>query len=295
MKWFRWYRGTAERAKFRVIAKQASNTGMGGGTVHPDRVDGAVFLTDVLAVWVTLLEDAGNASHWGYVTRNATYIATLLDVGVTEVQAIIDGMIAEEMLEVVKKGNGACRYHIVNWEKYQHFSDTDPTAPVRQKRYRDKRKRNALLTGTDTDTDTEKKDSVAKATDAEPASDPRTTLFRSGLETLARITGKTPNSCRSLVGRWLADVSDEAIHVLGAIEEADRNRVADPVAWITRALKPKQRSFGQPSSAAADRKEATRQKWDQVCERLREYSQETGGGSSGSVVPLISRPRVRGP
>lgn len=51
----------------------------------------------------------------------------------------------------------------------------------------------------------------------------------------AAITGKTPDSCRSLIGKWLKTVNDEAIHILGAIEDAERNRIADPVR-ITRAL-----------------------------------------------------------
>jgi hypothetical protein len=159
MKWFRWYRGTAERARFRVIADRASHSGMGGGSVHEDRVDGAVFHTDVLSVWVALLEDAGNALHWGYVTRDARYIATLLDLGTPEVEAILLGMVEEEMIEPI----GSDRYHVVNWEKYQYISDTDPTNSERQKRYRMKRVSNALVTGTDTDTDTEKKEEGASA------------------------------------------------------------------------------------------------------------------------------------
>jgi uncharacterized protein YdaU (DUF1376 family) len=84
-----------------------------------------------------------------------------------------------------------------------------------------------------------KKDSELRSSDALPASrDIRGELFGRGLKTLAEITGKTPDSCRSLVGRWLKTVNDEAIHVLGAIEDAERNRVADPVAWITQMLKP---------------------------------------------------------
>lgn len=88
--------------------------------------------------------------------------------------------------------------------------------------------------------ESEKKDSEANASGADAPRDVRKELFEEGLQILARITGKTPNSCRSTVGLWLKSVDDEAIHVLGAIEEADRNRVADPVAWINRALKPKQ-------------------------------------------------------
>jgi hypothetical protein len=66
-------------------------------------------------------------------------------------------MIEEEMIEPCAKSQKSGRYHIVNWEKYQFVSDTDPTAPIRQKRYREKRKSNAFQTRTDTDTDTDKK------------------------------------------------------------------------------------------------------------------------------------------
>jgi uncharacterized protein YdaU (DUF1376 family) len=98
------------------------------------------------------------------------------------------------------------------------------------------------IVGTKDDTVTvtvTKKDSEANASGGEPPNDPRTRLFNAGLKTLANITGKTPDSCRSQVGRWLKAANDEAIHVLAAIEDAERNRVADPVAWIERVLTPK--------------------------------------------------------
>ena len=50
------------------------------------------------------------------------------------------------------------------------------------------------------------------------------------------MTGKTPDSCRSLVGKWLKSVNDEAIYVLAAIEDAERNKIADPVPWINQVL-----------------------------------------------------------
>jgi uncharacterized protein YdaU (DUF1376 family) len=100
------------------------------------------------------------------------------------------------------------------------------------------------IVGTKDDTVTvtvTKEDSEAIAS-ADPPPDPRTKLFSESLQTLARITGKTPDSCRSIVGKWLKAVDDEAIHVIAAIEDADRNRVANPTAWITRVLSPKERN-----------------------------------------------------
>lgn len=85
----------------------------------------------------------------------------------------------------------------------------------------------------------QKERTEANASGADAPPDPRTKLFRESLETLARMTGKTPDSCRSLVGKWLKSVDDEAIHVIAAIEDAERNRIADPVAWINRTLKPR--------------------------------------------------------
>jgi 5-methylcytosine-specific restriction endonuclease McrA len=85
-----------------------------------------------------------------------------------------------------------------------------------------------------------KRNSEPIGSDASASRDIRGELFGQGLETLARITGKTPDSCRSLVGKWLKSVNDEAIHVKAAIQDAERNRVADPVAWINRALSPYQ-------------------------------------------------------
>lgn len=78
--------------------------------------------------------------------------------------------------------------------------------------------------------------------------DARTDLFRRGLQTLARITGKTPDGCRSLVGQWLKIAGDEAIHVTVAIEDAERNRIADPVPWIRRKLESLGRGQRAPPS-----------------------------------------------
>jgi uncharacterized protein YdaU (DUF1376 family) len=93
-----------------------------------------------------------------------------------------------------------------------------------------------------------KKDTEATASDAVASPpvvpDPRADLFNRGRQTLERITGKTPDSARALIGRFLKLANDEAVAVLGAIEDADRNRIADPVPWINRALG--QRARGDP-------------------------------------------------
>lgn len=96
---------------------------------------------------------------------------------------------------------------------------------------------------------------VPPSADASASDDPRSALFDRGLKSLAQLTGKTPDSSRSLVGKWLKSVADEAIHVLAAIDDAMQERPADPVGWITARLKQFQRNEvndgrrGQPLAA----------------------------------------------
>lgn len=66
---------------------------------------------------------------------------------------------------------------------------------------------------------------------------PRQRLFSDGLAMLQEITGKGPDGTRRLLARWLRDCGDEAINVLGLIEDAKREQVADPVSWITVRLR----------------------------------------------------------
>lgn len=66
--------------------------------------------------------------------------------------------------------------------------------------------------------------------------DARTKLFRTGLDILKRISGRNDGGCRTLIGKWLRTAQDDAITVMAAIEDAEHQRVANPVPWIERAL-----------------------------------------------------------
>jgi uncharacterized protein YdaU (DUF1376 family) len=81
-----------------------------------------------------------------------------------------------------------------------------------------------------------KKDSEPTALAQAPI-DHRKRLFDDGLQKLAIMTGKGPDACRSFVGKCLKASGDDAVTVLGLIEEAERNRVVDPSAWIAARLK----------------------------------------------------------
>ncbi len=124
----------------------------------------------------------------------------------------------------------------------------------------------------------EDKNSEAKASGADAPRDVRSELFNRGLETLARLTGKGPDACRSFVGKCLKAASDDAVTVLGLIEEAGRNRVVDPSAWISARLK----ATGPPISAKPLTEFQLKQReTNDVRAQLRNYAKggEIGGNS----------------
>lgn len=87
--------------------------------------------------------------------------------------------------------------------------------------------------------------SEASASGAE-APDHRKRLFGEGLDKFQSMTGKGPDSSRSFLGKCLREAGDDALVVLAAIEDAERNQVIDPSAYIARLLKG--RSNGQTGS-----------------------------------------------
>lgn len=94
-----------------------------------------------------------------------------------------------------------------------------------------------------------RKDSEARASGAEAPVDHRTRLFNEGLAKLSSLTGKGPDACRSFVGKCLKAAGDDAVTVLGLIEDAERNKVVDPSAWIVSRLKPTESGHGKPKNA----------------------------------------------
>jgi hypothetical protein len=115
----------------------------------------------------------------------------------------------------------------------------------------------------------QKEDSDANASGAE-APDPRTRLFREGLAKVAAMTGKGQDSCRTFVGKCLKEASDDASVVLGLIEDAERNRVVNPGAWISARLKGTQNGPKSRSSVI--------QAADDLCERIASFDGPGNGG-----------------
>jgi len=149
MKWFRWHRGASENPVFALIAERASATSERG---EGDRLRGSVSLTDVIAVWAVMLEDAAAKEHWGYCTKTPQFISIVLRWFPEKVAQVIKEMEKEGLIK-----NDGDALKIVKWNEYQYVSDGDPTSAERQKRYYNKHKRttHALASRPDTDTDTE--------------------------------------------------------------------------------------------------------------------------------------------
>jgi len=142
-RWFRWYDGTTEDGKFRVVARKSRVT-----------------VSDVIALWAFILEDASNVEHRGVCHRDEDFMASILDFEDGVVESILSAMQSVGMISV---GSGAIT--ICNWGKRQFESDTDPTAPERQRRKRGRESRvtdedvtrdsRPPDTDSDTDSDTE--------------------------------------------------------------------------------------------------------------------------------------------
>jgi hypothetical protein len=86
------------------------------------------------------------------------------------------------------------------------------------------------------DLEVDKKERKIPDATASAPPDERTRLFRDGLKTLIGITGRPETACRNLIGKWLKDANDDALLVRRAIEDAERDRPAEPVSWIVGAI-----------------------------------------------------------
>jgi hypothetical protein len=130
-----------------------------------------------------------------------------------------------------------------------------------------------------------KKDSEASASGADAPVDHRKRLFSEGLSKLATMTGKGPDACRSFVGKCLSAASDDAVVVLGLIEDAERNQVIDPSAWIAARLKTVEKSNGKPKSAII-------QAADDLCRTIAGFDGPKRGTDELRSIPREAPPRL---
>ncbi|WP_143039853.1 hypothetical protein [Bradyrhizobium lablabi] len=178
-------------------------------------------------------------------------VAFKLRMPVARAKSLVAELVALRLIDMDPAGT--CQPH--NWNERQYKTDiTDPTTAKRSKNYRDRKRdahrdgdRDAAVTVTVTraETEAETENSDAGASGGEPPIDHRKRLFNEGLQKLAAMTGKGPDACRSFVGKCLKAAEDNAVTVLGLIEDAERNQTVDPTAWIAARLKPRENSNGR--------------------------------------------------
>jgi hypothetical protein len=109
----------SEDAKFRLAAR-----------------NGGVTVRDVLAVTLSIFEDAAADEHRGVATRGAAYHSLKLDLDEATFHKILNALADVNVVSETSAG-----IVITNWAKRQFESDhSDPTNAHRQQRYRDRRR-----------------------------------------------------------------------------------------------------------------------------------------------------------
>lgn len=115
--WLRWYVGTTEDGKLRMVAGNARQT-----------------VATVTGVWAALLEDAAHDAHRGIATRGHDYYCAVLDVERPHLADILMEMETAGMIVVAP-----CSITINAWNDRQYETDAkDPTGADRQRRFKAK-------------------------------------------------------------------------------------------------------------------------------------------------------------
>jgi hypothetical protein len=119
---------------------------------------------------------------------------------------------------------------ITNWEKYQGVDRQASPETTGERQASDRR------------ATTSKEYNNTNPNGLDAPSDVKDVLWRDGVASLRRQTGKSEGQCRSLIGKWLKTTKNDCPKVLTAIRQSEADRVIDPVSWITAAVQPKQLS-----------------------------------------------------
>ncbi|MGN8092833.1 hypothetical protein [Methylobacterium sp. 22177] len=81
--------------------------------------------------------------------------------------------------------------------------------------------------------------------DADETRSFRRELMTRGIALICANTGRSEHSARGLIGHWLGIAHDEAVVVLGLIEEADGRELADFSSWVERRLQARREATGR--------------------------------------------------
>lgn len=189
----------------------------------------------------------------------------LIDVWMAELER--EGCVARFVGE-----DGAAYYASLNWKKHQRIDKPGksriPEPPLDIIREASKKAREASRSprehswldqrkGSEEGIE-DQRNSVGKPTGAEapsksPSGDDKTWLFNEGLSLIA--SEENPGAqkrARSLIGKWLKAVKDDPSKLRLIFEESAARDVAEPVAWITKAIEARKTDGAQPVLIAED-------------------------------------------
>ena len=132
--WLRWYIGTCEDRKLRVVAVQSKTS-----------------LPVVIAIWVMLLEDAAHSEHRGDITIGANEIDAFYDLEEGNTAMVLQVMTDLTLLTITETA-----FRVTAWNKRQYINDAkDPTATERKQKSRSRQGHGLSLPDSDSDSDTE--------------------------------------------------------------------------------------------------------------------------------------------
>ena len=128
--WLRWYIGTCEDRKLRVVAVQSKTS-----------------LPVVIAIWVMLLEDAAHREHRGDITIGADEIDAFYDLEEGNTAMVLQVMTDLTLLTITETA-----FRVTAWNKRQYINDAkDPTATERKQKSRSRQGHGLSLPDSDSD------------------------------------------------------------------------------------------------------------------------------------------------
>lgn len=222
------------------------------GTVSDPKLGEAALIAETsrsvaVAAWHAILESAAATNEAGRFDTSARRLAAALGEPVALMAKVME---AFDEIGLTRDG------YVAAWSARQFESDTS-TERSRKHRQRSRNVAPTLRDGDasppETDTEEDTSPSEAKASPGEDApsasrppdclpleapayTDDVHELFGEGVGILVSM-GVREKQARSCIGRWRRDADEDCRAVLDAIQRARDQRVADPIPWVTQALR----------------------------------------------------------
>lgn len=239
--------------------------------------------------WLWLLSEAAWKPHKrriagkaievrrGQVAASLRFMASKWRWTEARVRRFLSCLISSEMVDA-KTDAGLTVITICNYDAYQRVSLPIDATPETKSDAASTQHRRKVEDKEDKETDSEANASGATA----PIETPEAKLWRLGVVDLIAL-GLSESTARKMIGSWRRDTGDDCQGVLAAIMRAREYAVANPIAWITAALKPRKVDEKSKSvhAAAADLVAEVR--------KLNERPSGVRGGEGATPVRLLSQ------